>query len=135
MPLAADIPLCILAGKEYGSGSSGDWAAKEPFMQGVKAVIAESYERIHLSNLIDMGILPLQFMPSESVKTLGLTGTETFSIAIADTTVPQQKVTVSAVSSDGTSISFDAISRIDTPIEIQYYQDGGILRTVLKKLV
>ncbi len=131
----AGIPLCILAGKEYGSGSSRDWAAKGPFMQGVKAVIAESYERIHRSNLIGMGILPLQFMPGESVKTLGLTGTETFSIAITDATVPQQKVMVSAMTSDGTSISFDSISRIDTPIEIQYYRDGGILRTVLKKLV
>jgi aconitate hydratase len=130
----AGIPLCILAGKEYGSGSSRDWAAKGPFMQGVKAVIAESYERIHRSNLIGMGILPLQFIKGESVNTLKLTGTETFNIDITDATVPQQEITVSAIAPDGTVTSFKAISRIDTPIEIQYYRDGGILRTVLKKL-
>jgi len=129
------IPLCILAGKEYGSGSSRDWAAKGPFMQGVKAVIAESYERIHRSNLIGMGILPLQFISGESVNTLKLTGTETFNIDITNATVPQQEITVSATAPDGTITSFKAISRIDTPIEIQYYRDGGILRTVLKKLV
>jgi aconitate hydratase len=131
----AGVPLCILAGKEYGSGSSRDWAAKGPFMQGVKAVIAESYERIHRSNLIGMGILPLQFMNGESVKTLKLTGTETFNIDISDATVPQQEITVSATAHDGIITTFKAISRIDTPIEIQYYRDGGILRTVLKKLV
>jgi aconitate hydratase len=130
----AGIPLCILAGKEYGSGSSRDWAAKGPFMQGVKAVIAESYERIHRSNLIGMGILPLQFIKGESVNTLKLTGTETFNIDITDATVPQQEITVSAAAPDGTVTSFKAISRIDTPIEILYYRDGGILRTVLKKL-
>jgi len=131
----AGIPLCILAGKEYGSGSSRDWAAKGPFMQGVKAVIAESYERIHRSNLIGMGILPLQFMNGESVKTLKLTGTEMFNIDISDATVPQQEINVSATAPDGAIKTFKAISRIDTPIEIQYYRDGGILRTVLKKLV
>jgi len=130
----AGIPLCILAGKEYGSGSSRDWAAKGPFMQGVKAVIAESYERIHRSNLIGMGILPLQFMNGKSVKTLKLTGTETFNIDISDATEPQQEITVSATAPDGTITTFKAISRIDTPIEIQYYRDGGILCTVLKKL-
>jgi len=131
----AGIPLCILAGKEYGSGSSRDWAAKGPFMQGVKAVIAESYERIHRSNLIGMGILPLQFINGESVKTLKLTGTETFNIDISDATTPQQEIAVSATAPDGAVITFRAISRIDTPIEIQYYRDGGILRTVLKKLL
>ena len=131
----AGIPLCILAGKEYGSGSSRDWAAKGPFMQGVKAVIAESYERIHRSNLIGMGILPLQFIDGESAKSLKLTGTETFAIDISDASVPQQEVNVSATASDGTVTTFKAVSRIDTPIEIQYYRDGGILRTVLKKLV
>ena len=131
----AGIMLCILAGKEYGSGSSRDWAAKGPFMQGVKAVIAESYERIHRSNLIGMGILPLQFMNGESVKTLKLTGTEAFSIDISDATEPHQEITVSATAPDGNITTFKAISRIDTPIEIQYYRDGGILRTVLKKLV
>jgi aconitate hydratase len=131
----AAIPLCILAGKEYGSGSSRDWAAKGPFMQGVKAVIAESYERIHRSNLIGMGILPLQFIGDESAKRLKLTGTETFAIDISDTSIPQQEVNVSATAPDGTITTFRAVSRIDTPIEIQYYRDGGILRTVLKKLV
>ncbi|MGD7036637.1 aconitate hydratase AcnA [Methylotuvimicrobium buryatense] len=128
------MPLCILAGKEYGSGSSRDWAAKGPFMQGVKAVIAESYERIHRSNLIGMGILPLQFMSGESAQSLGLKGDETFTVDIADDTVPQQVVDVTASAPDGSVKSFKAVSRIDTPIEIQYYRDGGILRTVLKKL-
>lgn len=129
------VPLCILAGKEYGSGSSRDWAAKGPFMQGVKAVIAESYERIHRSNLIGMGILPLQFINGESAKSLELSGTETFAIDISDTMAPQQEVNVSAAAPDGSVKTFKAVSRIDTPIEIQYYRDGGILRTVLKKLV
>jgi aconitate hydratase len=131
----AGIPLCILAGKEYGSGSSRDWAAKGPFMQSVKAVIAESYERIHRSNLIGMGILPLQFIDDESAKSLNLTGTETFAIDIFDTAEPQQIINVSATATDGTVTAFKALSRIDTPIEIQYYRDGGILRTVLKKLL
>jgi len=130
-----DIPLCILAGKEYGSGSSRDWAAKGPFMQGVKAVIAESYERIHRSNLIGMGILPLQFINGESAKSLKLTGTETFAVDISDAMAPQQELNVSAKAPDGTVTNFKAVSRIDTPIEIQYYRDGGILRTVLKKLL
>ena len=130
----AGIRLCILAGKEYGSGSSRDWAAKGPFMQGVKAVIAESYERIHRSNLIGMGILPLQFVSGESAQSLGLKGDETYTVDIADDTAPQQIVDVTARSPDGSVTAFKAISRIDTPIEIQYYRDGGILRTVLKKL-
>jgi aconitate hydratase len=131
----SNTPLCILAGKEYGSGSSRDWAAKGPFMQGVKAVIAESYERIHRSNLIGMGILPLQFAVGESAKSLNLTGAETFAIDIDDGMVPQQQIKVSATSSDGNVTAFNTISRIDTPIEIQYYRDGGILRTVLKNLI
>ncbi|MGZ5009092.1 MAG: aconitate hydratase AcnA [Methylobacter sp.] len=131
----AGTPLCILAGKEYGSGSSRDWAAKGPFMQGVKAVIAESYERIHRSNLIGMGILPLQFINGESAKNLNLTGRESFNIDIDDSMEPQQIVNVSATASNGTVTHFKAVSRIDTPIEIQYYRDGGILRTVLKKLL
>jgi aconitate hydratase len=131
----AGISLCILAGKEYGSGSSRDWAAKGPYLQGVKAVIAESYERIHRSNLIGMGILPLQFIGGESAATLGLSGTETFTIDITDNTAPQQSVDVSATAADGIVTRFKTLSRIDTPIEIQYYRDGGILRTVLKKLL
>jgi aconitate hydratase len=131
----AGVPLCILAGKDYGSGSSRDWAAKGPFMQGVKAVIAESYERIHRSNLIGMGILPLQFVDGESAASLGLTGTETFAAEISDTLVSGQLITVTATALDGTRTAFKTISRIDTPIEIEYYRDGGILRTVLKKLL
>ncbi|MDD5460253.1 MAG: aconitate hydratase AcnA [Methylococcales bacterium] len=131
----AGIQLCILAGKDYGSGSSRDWAAKGPFMQSVKAVIAESYERIHRSNLIGMGILPLQFVDGESAASLGLTGTEAFSIGIFDNLVPEQLIAVSATATDGTLKTFKTISRIDTPIEIEYYRDGGILRTVLKNLL
>ncbi len=131
----AGIPLCILAGKEYGSGSSRDWAAKGPYLQGVKAVIAESYERIHRSNLIGMGILPLQFIVGESVASLGLSGTESFTIELTDDIKPQQEINVTAMSSIGSIIPFKTLCRIDTPIEIQYYRDGGILRTVLKKLV
>ena len=131
----AGIQLCILAGKDYGSGSSRDWAAKGPFMQGVKAVIAESYERIHRSNLIGMGILPLQFVDGESAASLGLTGMEAFSIEISDKMVPGQLIDVSATATDGTLTTFKTICRIDTPIEMEYYRDGGILRTVLKKLL
>jgi aconitate hydratase len=131
----ASIPLCILAGKDYGSGSSRDWAAKEPFMQGVKVVVAESYERIHRSNLIGMGLLPLQFMDNESAASLGLTGAETFGVEISDELVSGQLLTVSATTADGKVIAFKALSRIDTPIEVEYYRDGGILRTVLKKLL
>jgi aconitate hydratase A / 2-methylisocitrate dehydratase len=131
----AGIPLCILAGKEYGSGSSRDWAAKGPYMQGVKAVIAESYERIHRSNLIGMGILPLQFLPGESVASLKLNGSETFSIEINDATEPQQEILVSAITATGAVTHFKTISRIDSLVEVQYYRDGGILRTVLKKLL
>ncbi len=131
----AGIPLCILAGKDYGSGSSRDWAAKGPFLLGVRAVIAESYERIHRSNLIGMGILPLQFVNGESVSSLGLTGSEIYSVAISDAMAAQQEVAVTATADNGKMISFSTISRIDTPIEIGYYRDGGILRTVLKKLL
>lgn len=129
------VPLCILAGKEYGSGSSRDWAAKGPYMQGEKAVIAESYERIHRSNLIGMGILPLQFILGESVTSLKLNGTEIFSIEITESIEPQQEIIVTATTNNGITIKFMTLSRIDTPIEVQYYQDGGILRTVLKKLL
>ena len=127
-------PLVILAGKEYGSGSSRDWGAKGPFLQGIKAVIAESYERIHRSNLIGMGILPLQFKEGASASSLGLDGTETFSIAIDDSMTAGQDVFVTAVRGDGSTSEFVTRSRVDTPVEIQYYKDGGILCTVLKRL-
>jgi aconitate hydratase len=131
----AGVSLCILSGKDYGSGSSRDWAAKGPFMQGVKAVIAESYERIHRSNLIGMGVLPLQFMDNESAASLGLTGAEIFEVEISDGLAPGQMITVTATTPDGNLITFKTLSRIDTPVEVEYYRDGGILRTVLKKLL
>jgi aconitate hydratase len=132
---AQGIPLCILAGKEYGSGSSRDWAAKGPYLQGVKAVIAESYERIHRSNLIGMGILPLQFEPGQSADSLGLAGTETLTVELDDNLQPKQQVPVIAKRSESETLTFPSVCRIDTPIEIDYYRDGGILRTVLIKLL
>jgi aconitate hydratase len=128
------VPLVVLAGKEYGSGSSRDWAAKGTLMLGVRAVIAESYERIHRSNLIGMGVLPLQFAEGESAKSLGLTGLETYSIrGIADELAIGSRLRVTA-SSDGSEKTFDAIARIDTPVELEYYRDGGILPFVLRRL-
>jgi aconitate hydratase A / 2-methylisocitrate dehydratase len=132
---AEGVPLCILAGKEYGSGSSRDWAAKGPYMLGVKVIIAESYERIHRSNLVGMGILPLQFAAGESIASLKLDGSETYKVEITDSTLPQQKIFVTATAANGTVTTFITISRIDTPIEVMYYRNGGILRTVLKRLL
>lgn len=134
---AAGIPLVVLAGKEYGSGSSRDWAAKGTALLGVKAVIAESYERIHRSNLIGMGVLPLQFPAGESAATLGLTGTETFAVegvtALNEGTTPKT-LKVTATAEDGTAKSFDAVLRIDTPGEADYYRNGGILQYVLRQI-
>lgn len=134
---AAGTPLVILAGKEYGSGSSRDWAAKGTALLGVKAVIAESYERIHRSNLIGMGVLPLQFPAGESAATLGLTGTETFSVegvtALNGGTTPKT-LKVTATAEDGSVKSFDAVLRIDTPGEADYYRNGGILQYVLRQI-
>jgi aconitate hydratase len=133
-------PLVILAGKEYGSGSSRDWAAKGPNLQGIKVVIAESYERIHRSNLIGMGILPLQFRSGDSTESLKLTGMETFDIhGLTDCFEKGfgagKKVTVRAVAEDGTTTEFPAIVRIDTPQEVLYYRHGGILQYVLRQLL
>ena len=130
----AGTPLVVLAGKDYGMGSSRDWAAKGTFLLGVKAVIAESYERIHRSNLVGMGVLPLTFQPGEHADTLGLDGSETFSIAIDESLQPRQDVEVTAVKADGTSMTFSTICRIDTPVEVDYYRNGGILHTVLKAM-
>jgi aconitate hydratase len=130
----AGIPLVVLAGKDYGMGSSRDWAAKGTFLLGVKAVIAESYERIHRSNLVGMGVLPLEFAPGENAETLGLDGTEAFDIAIDDTLQPMQKVEVTATAGDGTVTRFTATARVDTPIEVEYYRNGGILHTVLRHM-
>ncbi|HUX20105.1 MAG TPA: aconitate hydratase AcnA, partial [Spirochaetia bacterium] len=126
-------PLIILAGKEYGSGSSRDWAAKGPALQGVKAVIAESYERIHRSNLIGMGVLPLQFKSGESASSLGLSGFESFDIKRV--TSPSETIEVSAVDKDGRKKSFEVIARIDTSVEYEYFVNGGILHTVLLNMV
>jgi aconitate hydratase len=130
-------PTVILAGKEYGTGSSRDWAAKGPFLQGVKAVLAESFERIHRSNLVGMGVLPLQFLPGESAESLGLTGDETFSITGIEggQMFPKQRLNVQATAPDGTVKSFEVISRIDTPVEVGYYRNGGILQTVLRQMM
>jgi aconitate hydratase len=126
------IPLLILAGKEYGTGSSRDWAAKGTLLLGVRAVIAESYERIHRSNLVGMGVLPLQFKSGESVKSLGLTGHEVYTIEGTEKMErPGTELTVRATREDGAEVTFQAIARIDTPIEIEYYRNGGILHTVL----
>jgi aconitate hydratase len=134
----AGIPLVVLAGKEYGSGSSRDWAAKGTALLGVKAVIAESYERIHRSNLIGMGVLPLQYPQGETAESLGLTGTETFDIAgvtaLNDGTTPRA-VKVTATAEDGSTKEFDAVVRIDTPGEADYFRNGGILQFVLRQLV
>jgi aconitate hydratase len=134
---AAGTPLVVLAGKEYGSGSSRDWAAKGTALLGVKAVVAESYERIHRSNLIGMGVLPLQFPAGESAATLGLTGTETFAVEgvteLNNGTTPKT-LKVTATAEDGTAKSFDAVLRIDTPGEADYYRNGGILQYVLRQI-
>src|SRR3954447_21158868 len=131
---AQGVPLVILAGKEYGSGSSRDWAAKGTMLLGVRAVIAESYERIHRSNLIGMGVLPLQFPPKTDAESLGLTGTETFTVsgvtALNDGDIPST-VTVRT----DTGVEFAADVRIDTPGEADYYRHGGILQYVLRKML
>ncbi|MCB1467028.1 MAG: aconitate hydratase, partial [Rhizobiaceae bacterium] len=131
----AGTPLIVLAGKEYGTGSSRDWAAKGTLLLGIKAVIAESFERIHRSNLVGMGVLPLQFLPGESAASLGLSGEESFSIAGLDTLAPKQIVTVMATRPDGSTLDFQALVRIDSSIEVEYYRHGGILQMVLRRLM
>ncbi|MBO9659690.1 MAG: aconitate hydratase AcnA, partial [Chitinophagaceae bacterium] len=129
-------PLVILAGKEYGSGSSRDWAAKGTNLLGVKAIIAESYERIHRSNLVGMGIIPLEYMPGENAQGLGLTGYETYTInGIADAPSPNKILNVVAKGEGGNEISFQVMSRLDSAIEIAYYQNGGILQYVLREFL
>ena len=128
----------ILAGKEYGSGSSRDWAAKGTALLGVRAVIAESYERIHRSNLIGMGVLPLQFPDGESAESLGLTGEETFDITGVEelnSGATPRTVHVKAASDSGSTTEFDARVRIDTPGEREYYRHGGIMQYVLRSLL
>ncbi|HET8907985.1 MAG TPA: aconitate hydratase AcnA, partial [Ktedonobacterales bacterium] len=133
---AEGTPLLVIAGKEYGSGSSRDWAAKGPMLLGIRATIAESYERIHRSNLVGMGILPLQFKPGENRESLGLTGRETFDIQGVDGELkPHQEVTVHVTREDGSAFDFNAIARLDGPVDIDYYSQGGILLAVLRRLV
>ena len=136
---AEGVPLMVLAGKEYGSGSSRDWAAKGPLLLGVRAVLAESFERIHRSNLVGMGILPLQYLDDETAETNGLNGEESFAIVgvtdVLKNFAPGKTVKVRATKADGTTTEFDATVRIDTPQEVQYYQHGGILHYVLRQLL
>ena len=133
--MADHVPTIIIAGKEYGTGSSRDWAAKGPKLLGIRAVIAESFERIHRSNLVGMGILPLQFLDGQSAKGIGLTGTETFDIAGMQSLAPGQKIQVTATATDGKSKEFTVLSRIDTLNEIEYFKHGGILPYVLRQMV
>ena len=126
-------PLVVIAGKEYGTGSSRDWAAKGSRLLGVRAVIAESFERIHRSNLIGMGVLPLQFKDGEDAASLGLNGSETFDIS-GQSDPNAREVTVTATAESGETTSFEAIVRIDTPKERDYYEHGGILHYVLRQL-
>ncbi len=130
-----DVPLVVLAGKEYGTGSSRDWAAKGTFLLGVRAVIAESYERIHRSNLIGMGVLPLQFTSGDSADSLGLTGHEIFDIRDLDDIKPGAEVEVKATGEDGQETTFTTVARLDSPVEVEYLRNGGILQTVLRQLL
>jgi len=132
---AAGIPLMVLAGKEYGTGSSRDWAAKGPKLLGINAVIAESFERIHRSNLVGMGILPMQFNAGDSAASLGLTGEETFAIAGLNDLTPGQMIDVVATAADGSSKTFAVLVRIDTANEIEYFRHGGILSYVLRQTI
>lgn len=128
--------LVVIAGKEYGTGSSRDWAAKGTYLLGVKAVIAESFERIHRSNLVGMGVLPLQFQEGQSWKTLGITGGEVFDISgLSNDVQPGQTVTVKATREDGTTFEFQAIVRLDSLVDVDYYRNGGILQTVLRQMI
>jgi aconitate hydratase len=130
------VPVIVIAGKEYGTGSSRDWAAKGPLLQGVKAVIAESFERIHRSNLVGMGILPLKFMEGQNAESLGLQGDEIFEIVgLSDNLAPRSVVTVRAKKIDESVVEFKATALLNTEVEVNYYRNGGILHTVLRNLV
>jgi aconitate hydratase len=133
--IADGTPTVIFGGEEYGTGSSRDWAAKGTQLLGVKAVITRSFERIHRSNLVGMGVLPLQFMGTDSFVTLGITGEETISISGLDDIHPQQELTLTIQRKDGTSQQINVKSRIDTAIEVDYYKHGGILPYVLRELI
>jgi len=129
-------PLIVLGGKEYGTGSSRDWAAKGTILLGVRAVLTESYERIHRSNLVGMGVLPLQYQDGQNADSLGLKGDEVFEImGVSDISKPKQDVDVKATKSDGSVVEFKAIARLDTPVDVRYYREGGILETVMRQLM
>jgi aconitate hydratase len=130
----AGIPLIILAGQEYGTGSSRDWAAKGTNLLGVKVVVAQSFERIHRSNLVGMGVLPLEFLPGDSAAARGLTGHERYDVLGLADLRPHQQVTVQVTDADGTSRAFPAVARLDGPIDVDYYRQGGILPAVLRRL-
>ena len=133
---SAGVPLVVIAGKEYGSGSSRDWAAKGTFLLGVKAVIAESFERIHRSNLVNMGVLPLQFSAGTTMTSLGLTGTENYSLTgVSGLSKPRSEIQVRVVGDDGATQEFSVIARIDTPEELTAFRHGGILPYVVRQLV
>ena len=127
-------PKVVLAGSEYGTGSSRDWAAKGTYLLGIKAVIATSFERIHRSNLVGMGVLPMTFIEGESHKSLGLDGSESFNIPVTDSVKPLEMMKITAIKMDGSQIEFNAQVRLDTPVEVEYYRNGGILHTVLRQL-
>jgi len=131
----AGVPLIVIAGKEYGSGSSRDWAAKGARLLGVRAVIAESYERIHRSNLVGMGVMPLEFKPGETRESLGLTGYEVFDVEGIASLAPRREITVRAKSADGKTKTFSVVARVDTPEEVSYYRHGGILQYVLRQML
>jgi aconitate hydratase len=128
------IPLVVLAGEDYGMGSSRDWAAKGAFLLGVKAVITESFERIHRSNLVMMGVLPLNFVDGQDAASLGLDGTEIFDIEVTDELRPRQRIPVTATRNDGEAIRFETVARVDTLIEVDYLRNGGILHYVLRRM-
>jgi aconitate hydratase len=128
------VPLIVIAGKEYGTGSSRDWAAKGPLLLGVRAVIAESFERIHRTNLVGMGILPLEFLAGQSAASLGLTGRESFTVRGVETLAPRARLRVTAGTDEGASKTFEVTCRVDGPIELDYYRNGGILPAVLRRL-
>ncbi|MFZ1081019.1 MAG: aconitate hydratase AcnA [Candidatus Kryptoniota bacterium] len=131
-----NVPLLVIAGKEYGSGSSRDWAAKGTLLLGVKVVIAESYERIHRSNLVGLGVLPLQFKEGENAATLGLTGREVFSITgVKDHLTPHKEISIEAAGENGATIKFKAMARLDSQVDVEYYLNGGILNTVLRQMM
>jgi aconitate hydratase len=130
----AGTPLVVIGGKDYGMGSSRDWAAKGAYLLGVRAVIADSFERIHRSNLVMMGVLPLTFLPGTNADTYGLDGTETYDIAVGDELTPRQELDVRATTADGEVVEFAAVARVDTPVEVEYLRHGGILHMVLRRM-